>query len=126
MTKLSDGRVFATLAVNSMDEAKTFYGGTLGLVQVDENPGGVTYESGGSRLFVYESENGGTSQATSASWAVDGIEDVVKELKAAGVVFEHYDMPETEWQGDVAVWGGTMKAAWFKDPSGNILNVSSM
>lgn len=125
MSQLASGRVSAILAVKDLAAAKQFYGETLGLAQVDENPGGVGYESGGGHLFLYESPNGGTNQATGAGFDVENIEAVVEELKAAGVVFEHYDMPETEWQGDIAVWG-PMKSAWFKDPSGNILAVNSV
>ena len=65
---LNEGTVFATLAVSDMEVAKEFYGGTLGLATVDENPGGVTYASSEGKLFVYQSENAGTNEATSVSW----------------------------------------------------------
>jgi hypothetical protein len=45
-------------------------------------------------------------------------------LKAQGVSFEHYEMPGTTLQGDIHV-SGDMKAAWFKDPDGNILCVAN-
>jgi hypothetical protein len=50
------------------------------------------------------------------------VEGVVSALKAKGVRFEHYDMPNVVLTGDVHVFGD-MKVAWFKDPDGNILNV---
>jgi hypothetical protein len=50
------------------------------------------------------------------------VEGVVRALKAKGVTFEHYDMPDTKREGDIHV-SGDMKAAWFKDPDGNILNI---
>ena len=53
-----------------------------------------------------------------------GMERVVQALKAKGVTFEHYDMPGMTREGDVHV-GGNMKAAWFKDPDGNILALVS-
>ena len=37
---LNEGKVFATLAVKDIAAGKKFYGETLGLKQVDENPGG--------------------------------------------------------------------------------------
>lgn len=125
---LSEGRVLATIAVSDIAVGKTFYGEKLGLSQVDENPGGVTYEAGeGSRLFVYQSSFAGTNQATCATWSVSEIETTVDELKAKGVVFEQYDMPGMKRDGDIHTWGdGNEKAAWFKDPDGNILNISSM
>lgn len=120
---LNQGRVFATLAVSDINKAKEFYGTTLGLSQVDENPGGVTYESGGGRLFVYQSPTAGTNQATCASWQVDDIYSVVDDLKGKGISFEHYEVPGATKDGDIHVMGD-MKASWFKDPDGNILNVA--
>jgi hypothetical protein len=46
----------------------------------------------------------------------------VRELKAKGVTFEHYNMPDTTREDDIHV-AGNMKVAWFKDPDGNILNI---
>lgn len=48
------------------------------------------------------------------------IEKEVAELKKRGVVFEHYEMEGMSMQGDIAS-AGPAKAAWFKDPDGNIL-----
>jgi hypothetical protein len=39
------------------------------------------------------------------------------------VEFEHYDMPGVELQGDIHVMG-PLKAVWFQDPDGNILNIT--
>jgi catechol 2,3-dioxygenase-like lactoylglutathione lyase family enzyme len=70
---LGECKVMATIAVKDIERAKKFYGETLGLKQVNEFEGGVTYESGGVALFVYPSEFAGTNQATSASWLVDDV-----------------------------------------------------
>jgi hypothetical protein len=40
------------------------------------------------------------------------------------VSFEHYDMPEMTREGDIHV-SGDFKTAWFKDPDGNILNITN-
>jgi len=122
MSGLANSKVYATLGVKDMEEAKQFYGETLGLNLVEENYGGVMYESGGANLFVYQSDFAGTNQATGASWMVNDIESLVEDMKAKGVTFERYDTMPGEWRGDVCVMEG-MKAAWFKDPSGNILNL---
>ena len=45
-------------------------------------------------------------------------------LRARGVKFEQYDIPGMTRTGDIHVCGA-MKAAWFKDPDGNILNLVS-
>jgi hypothetical protein len=40
------------------------------------------------------------------------------------MTFEHYDTPGVTRDGDIHV-AGDMKVAWFKDPDGNILNITS-
>lgn len=121
---LSDAQVFATIAVSDIAAGKKFYGETLGLSQADENPGGVTYQSGGGKLFVYQSPTAGTGQATAATWEVADVGTVAADLKAKGVNFEHYDVPGASLEGDVHVMG-EMQAAWFKDPDGNIICVAN-
>lgn len=119
---LGDANVMATIAVKDIEQAKKFYGDTLGLKIEKENEGGVSFTSGSSRLFAYPSQYAGTNQATYASWTVQDIDEVVSDLKGKGVQFEHYpDMPQVTLQGDIHVMGDTFKAAWFKDPDGNIL-----
>jgi hypothetical protein len=81
----------------------------------------LALRSGDSMLMVYESQYAGTNQATAATWSVgQEIDNIVRDLKARGVSFEHYEMPDTRLEGDIHV-SGDMKVAWFKDPDGNIL-----
>jgi catechol 2,3-dioxygenase-like lactoylglutathione lyase family enzyme len=121
---LSNRNVVANLAVRNIDAARKFYENTLGLKRIgDEGPELIVFKSGDTKLNVYRSEKAGTNQATAVTWTVgDEVESVVRELKAKGVKFEHYDMPDMNRQGDIYV-AGDMKVAWFKDPDGNILNI---
>jgi catechol 2,3-dioxygenase-like lactoylglutathione lyase family enzyme len=119
---LSNKEAAATIPVKNIERAKQFYERTLGLTKVDDSEGdAIVYETGKSRLLVYESQYAGTNKATAATWGVgDDLEGEVQALKSKGVAFEHYDMPNTTLKGDVHVMGDT-KAAWFKDPDGNII-----
>jgi catechol 2,3-dioxygenase-like lactoylglutathione lyase family enzyme len=124
---LGDNNVAATLAVKDLSAAQKFYGDTLGLKVAQEFPkemGGVLYASGNSKIFVYESQFAGTNQATAATWEVDDVEAVVKDLKTKGVTFETYDFLDAKIDGDIHRWEN-YASAWFKDPDGNILNISS-
>ena len=56
------------------------------------------------------------------SFEVQGIETVIAQLKAQGVVFEDYDFPDLKTVDHVCVLGSD-KAAWFKDTEGNYLCV---
>jgi len=123
---LGDKDAIATIAVKDVNVAKKFYEDTLGLKPEPAQESGVLlYKSGRAMVLVYKSRFAGTNQATAATWSVGGnIEGVVQSLKAKGVVFEHYDFPGVKREGDVHLTGKT-KAAWFKDPDGNILSLVS-
>ncbi len=122
---LGDKDAIATIAVKKVDAARKFYEGTLGLTSLPSQEQGVlAYKSGKGSVLVYESQFAGTNKATAVSWAVDDIEGAVRDLKTKGVRFEHYDFPGVTRQGDVHGTGKT-RAAWFKDPDGNILALVS-
>jgi catechol 2,3-dioxygenase-like lactoylglutathione lyase family enzyme len=123
---LAERDAAATIAVRDLDTAKKFYEGTLGLKSIGGQDSEVrVYQSGNSKIVVYKSQYAGTNQANAVTWGVgDDLDGVVQTLKAKGVVFEHYDLPGLTRNGDVHV-AGKFKAAWFKDPDGNILHVNS-
>jgi catechol 2,3-dioxygenase-like lactoylglutathione lyase family enzyme len=123
---LGDKDAAANIAVKNLETAKKFYEDTLGLTQVGaEGQEVIVFKSGNSTVYVYQSQYAGTNQATAITWVVgEDIEDVVRALKAKGITFEHYNMPDMKREGDIHV-AGNMKVAWFKDPDGNILNIVS-
>lgn len=123
---LSDKDAMVTIAVKDMKAAGRFYEETLGLKPApDAEPGSLVYKGGSGTIFVYESSYAGTNQATAVTWIVGkDLEKIVEELRAKGVSFEHYDLPNTTRQGDVHIAGGN-KLAWFKDPDGNIHALAS-
>jgi catechol 2,3-dioxygenase-like lactoylglutathione lyase family enzyme len=118
---LGDFDALATMSVRNLKAARKFYEEKLGFKVVHtEGDQAVTFKSGKSQLLVYQSQFAGTNKATAATWMVKDVEGLVKELKAKGIAFEHYDMPGIALKGDVHV-AGTLKNAWFKDPDGNVL-----
>ena len=121
---LSREKAYPTVAVKNMAAARKFYEGPLGLRELSsEGPDFVAYRTKDSMLFVYTSNFAGTNTATAVTWIVADVEKTVEDLKAQGVAFEHYDMPDTTRVGDVHVSGRT-KVAWFKDPDGNIHSIA--
>jgi catechol 2,3-dioxygenase-like lactoylglutathione lyase family enzyme len=123
---LGDKDAASNVAVKNLETAKKFYEEILGLTLIGtEGEEAVVFKSGNSTVYVYRSQYAGTNKATAISWVVgENIEGVVQQLKAKGVTFEHYDMPGVTRNGDVHVTDD-MKVAWFKDPDGNILNITS-
>jgi len=122
---LANETAVATLAVTDLARAKQFYQGKLGLTPIDsEGDQVIVFKCGDSKINVYRSQYAGTNEATALTWSVNDVDATVRELKDKGVAFEHYDVPGLKQAGDIHVAGG-MKAAWFKDPDGNILSVVS-
>src|SRR3954463_8867544 len=119
---LKDSNATATIAVKDIEAAKRFYESVLGLTLLPATePGVAPFRTGATSILVYESQFAGTNRATAATWMVeDDLEGVVQALKAKGVTFEHYDFPGMKREGDLHV-AGKSRAAWFKDPDGNIL-----
>src|SRR6266487_4530243 len=121
---LGDKNAIATIAVKDVKVARKFYEDKLGLKLVSDEMGNATYKTGNTTMLVYKSDYAGTNKATSATWTVDNVEDLVKMLKAKGVVLEHYDLPGLTRNGDIHS-AGKYKLAWFKDPDGNIHHILS-
>lgn len=124
---LKDKRASAIVAVSDIGRARAFYGDTLGLELDDDSMDDVlVYRSGDTQLTVYTSEFAGTNKANAVVWNCgDEIDAIVADLKAKGVVFEHYPDMGMTLDGDVHVADG-MRLVWLKDPDGNILHLVSM
>jgi len=124
---LSNASVVPVLAVKDLAQAVEFYEGKLGLKQIGTpGPAGVIFEAGmGTTLVVYPRDAGSKADNTVAGFIVDDIESEVKELRARGIVFEQYDLPRTKTDEAAIADMGPMRAAFFKDPEGNILMVGT-
>jgi catechol 2,3-dioxygenase-like lactoylglutathione lyase family enzyme len=121
---LSKAKPFSGFSVDDIDAARRFYGETLGL-GVSEEMGALQVGIGdGHSVFVYPKPNHEPATYTVLNFAVDDVERAVDELTAAGVPFEHYDLPDlrTDAKG-IARDSQGPTIAWFRDPAGNILSV---
>jgi len=114
------------LAVKDLGRARLFYTDTMGLQEDPGGPEGVLQLRAGDTAFVvYQSQYAGTNKATALTWVVgDQLENVISALKAKGVAFEHYELPDTVRRGDIHE-SGPIRNAWFKDPDGNIHALSN-
>jgi catechol 2,3-dioxygenase-like lactoylglutathione lyase family enzyme len=123
---LSDNDAMATIAVKDLAAARAFYEGTLRLTSTGPRSESVAvYKSGKSHRVVYQSTFAGTNRATAATWGLGpALEETVAALKRAGVRFERYDFPGARRDGDIHHFG-EFRAAWFRDPDGNILHINS-
>lgn len=119
--------ICAILPTQDLARARDFYIGKLGLQEAEEKaPGGLMLKAGqGTMLYIYE-RGPSPAEHTQAGFNVDDIESVVDKMIAAGVKFEQYsDGPIKTSDRGIAELDG-VKAAWFRDPDGNILAINEM
>ena len=121
---LSDDPVFPILLSKDLDATRAFYHDVLGLEILREDPGDriVFRCGGGTQLAVTLSTVGTADTQTQLAWRVPDIQAALADLRARGVRIEEYTAPDPVTTDGVADMGHSW-AAWFIDPSGNVLAV---
>jgi catechol 2,3-dioxygenase-like lactoylglutathione lyase family enzyme len=116
----------AIVATSDLKRARHFYGNIVGLPELSGDDNVVTYQTGKTTLVVYVSSFAGTNKANAVVWGVgDQVEAIAADLIARGASFEHYPDMGMDYANGVHS-AGDFKAAWLKDPDGNILHFNSM
>jgi len=122
---LSGYNLIAFATIVDVERAKTFYRDTLGLrLLAEEPPFALVFESNGIMIRLGMGKELPPARGTVLGWEVPDVAAAVRDLSAAGVRFERY--PQLP-QDDLGIWTapGGAKVAWFQDPDGNILSLSS-
>jgi len=118
---LAGTQVTCMLPVKDLARARRFYEDSLRLEAIGQRPDGkFVYRCGGTEIALFPKPEGSKAEHTALSFAVPDIRAAIAELKGRGVAFEDYDLPEFRTVDHVCVLGSE-KAAWFRDPEGNIL-----
>jgi len=117
----ADTKAYSGFAVEDVQQAKEFYGDTLGL-RTSEQHGLLFLHLAGDRdTLVYPKPDHAPADFTILNFPVDDIDAAVDELGARGVQLERYDdMPQDD-RGVMRAGGPFI--AWFRDPAGNVLSV---
>lgn len=119
---ISATMVVATVPVTDLARAKEFYGDTLGLTLLWENPASARFRCGSaSELSVFKRPPTDTEH-TLAHFEVDDLDSVVKDLAAKGVEFLDYTEGPLVTEGHIAKIGSA-RGAWIRDPDGNTLGL---
>ena len=122
--RLGGCEIIAFATIVDVSRAKAFYGETLGLRLISEEPPfALVFDAHGTMLRLVTAKQLPPAQGTVLGWRVPEIAAAVKELSEAGVRFERFEgMPQDE----LGIWASPSGAqvAWFKDPDGNILSVT--
>jgi catechol 2,3-dioxygenase-like lactoylglutathione lyase family enzyme len=118
----ADTKAFSGFAVPDTEQARKFYGDTLG-IKVTEEYGMLTLHlNGGERpTLIYPKPDHQPATYTILNFQVDDVEKAVDELNARGVQMDKYDGFDQDEKGIMRGQGPDI--AWFKDPAGNVLAV---
>ena len=121
---LSDAPVFPIRLSTDLDASREFYHQQLGLQILREDPDDrIVFRCGsGTQLAVTLSTIGTSDTQTQMAWRVPDIRAAVADLRARGIRVEEYVAPDPVTSDGVADMGHSW-AAWFVDPSGNVLAV---
>jgi len=119
---LSDYPVFPILLSTDLDATRTFYHDVLGLEIAREDHGDriVFRTANGTQIVVTLSTTGTSDTQTQMAFRVPDIHAAVAEVRALGVRIEEYEAPDPVTTDGVADMGHSW-AAWFIDPSRNVL-----
>jgi catechol 2,3-dioxygenase-like lactoylglutathione lyase family enzyme len=118
---LTDSRTYSGIAVTDLDQARRFYGETLGLRTSEEYGLMWLHLAGGRDTLVYEQPTATPASYTVLNFEVDDIDEAVTALEARGVQFKRFDGVRQDERGIFRDEGPYI--AWFTDPSGNVLSV---
>ena len=106
-------------------QAAEFYRETLGLAFAYEDNFATVFKVGGITLRLSTVTDFTPHEHTIVGFNVPDVEATVRSLRENGVTFNIY---EGFGQDELGIWsapGGTVRVAWFKDPDGNVLSVTS-
>jgi catechol 2,3-dioxygenase-like lactoylglutathione lyase family enzyme len=120
---LGGQRLVAFVGVADLDDARRFYGDTLGLPVTEESPFACVFDAGGTSLRVTKVDTPAVAGYTVLGWAVDDIESLIDSLVGRGVAFERYEGVPQDERGIWRTPDGA-RVAWFKDPAGNVLSLT--
>ena len=113
--------VFPILLSKDLVASRSFYRDTLGLPMVDEREDRLVFRCGGGTQLVISQSTVGTSDTqTQMAWRVPDLRAAINDLSDRGVRVEEYTAPDPVTTDGIADMGHSW-AAWFIDPSGNVL-----
>ena len=120
---LSDFPAFPILLSTDLEASRTFYRDTLGLELIREDADRLVFRcGGGTQIVISESTVGTSDTQTQMAWRVPDLSAAIEDLRSRGVRIEEYEAPLPVTTDGVADMGHSW-AAWFIDPSRNVLSV---
>jgi catechol 2,3-dioxygenase-like lactoylglutathione lyase family enzyme len=120
---LAGARIMAFVATTDAERAKAFYGQTLGLRLIADEPFALVFDSQGTLLRVSKVSAFVPAAFTVLGWEVPELRTSAAALAERGVSFERFAGFQQDELGLCTFPDGT-QVAWFRDPDGNLLSLT--
>ena len=111
------------LATANPERARAFYERLLGLTFVADEWPALVFRVGDRMLRIQKVEHVYVAPYTALGWDVVDIRQAVRDLRAAGVVFQRFSGMNQDEDGIWQSPGGAL-VAWFQDPDGHVLSLT--
>ena len=121
---LGNTDVVGFVATTDKERAREFYEEVLGLTVVGDDGFALVLDANGTTIRVTPLDAFTPLPFTLIGWQVDDVSAVARTSPRRGVAFERYEGIEHDEDGVWHTPNGD-QVAWFKDPDGNLLSVSS-
>ena len=111
------------LSTANAERSRAFYERVIGLEFVADEPPALVFRVGDSMLRIQKVDRVSAAPYTALGWEVSDIRQVVRDLCAAGVVFQRFEGVNQDADG---IWPAPSGAlvAWFRDPDGHVLSLT--
>lgn len=120
---LGQNSTHANFSVDDLTSAKSFYVDKLGFKVHKEYEGNLMLESAtGTRVNIYTKPDHKAWDSTVLGIEVTDVRDAIKELSREGIEVAKFDFTDESGIMDDPDIG---KVAWFTDPAGNWICISS-
>ena len=121
---LNDKNLIGFLVTADYDRAREFYEDKLGFEFISLDQYALVMRTAKNMIRITKIKDFTPARNTVLGWEVENIEDEVTELTKRGVEFENYPFIQDHERRIWTAPGGD-KIAWFKDPDGNVLSLST-
>jgi catechol 2,3-dioxygenase-like lactoylglutathione lyase family enzyme len=121
---LDEAPFMGFIPVRDLAAARSFYEGILGLSVVEESPFATVMDAHGTSLRLSPVLDLVPQSFTIAGWKVPDVSAMAHALTDHGVRFLRYEGMD---QDELGVWTTPSgdRVAWFKDPDGNTLSLTT-
>ena len=119
MSLLRPAMIVTTVAVSDLEAGGAFVRDRIGLELLEAAPFAWRFACGGGGQISVRRGQPNVGQ-TVGHFEVDDLDAAMADLRSRGIAFEEYETPKTV-NGVAQI--GPARAAWFKDPDGNVFGL---